>query len=331
MKKVLILGSTGSIGTQTLEVIREFPKLFKVVGLTAKQNKKLLSEQCEIFSVQNSHLGEKGLADFVRKNDFDILVNALSGEIGTEPTREAIYKGKIIALANKETLVAHGETIMKEIKKYDATLRPIDSEHSAIWQCLRGEKIKEVKKIILTCSGGPFRSSEWTMEKLAKVKPKDALAHPNWNMGQKISIDSATLMNKALEVIEAVRLFGISPEQIEVVIHKESIMHSAVEFIDGSIIAQMGVPDMRTAIALALSAPTRLPLSFPKFNIFSSNLSFEKVDIKRFPSIDFAMRALAGGEKLCAKMNKVNEDAVQLFLNNKIGFLDIFKLVGDIF
>lgn len=327
MKKVLILGSTGSIGTQTLEVIKSFPQFFSVAGLSANKNEELLKQQAKEFKVDNIHIGEKGLSTFVAKTEYDIVVNALCGEIGISPTVKAIWKRRPIALANKETLVAAGKRIMEEAKGFGVEIRPVDSEHSAIWQALQAGKRQDLKKIILTCSGGPFRN--WSLEQMKNATAEDALKHPSWEMGKKISIDSATLMNKALEVIEAVRLFDLKPEQIEVVIHPESIVHSAVEFVDGSVIAQMGEPDMRTCIAYALSAPDRLPLPFKKFSFFDKKLSFEKVDNKRFPSIDFAFTALEKGEEYCAKMNKANEEAVADFLLGKIGFLDIFDRVRE--
>lgn len=327
-KKILLLGATGSIGRQALEVIKLFPKLFSVVGLSAKNNAALLAQQAQEFSVSKTYLDEKSLIKAVLETDFDILVNALCGEVGVAPTIAACKRGKIIALANKEALVSAGEQIIKLAHKHKAEIRPIDSEHSAIWQALRAGAQKEVQKIILTCSGGPFRDGAiWPLAKLKKATPAQALTHPVWQMGQKISVDSATLMNKALELIEAVRLFDIPPEKIEVVIHPQSVVHSAVEFCDGSVVAQMGMPDMRTAIALALSAPARLPLPFPRFSFFDQKLTFEKVDAKRFPSIEFARRALAKGEKACAALNRANEEAVADFLAEKITLGEIFERV----
>jgi len=346
-KKILLLGSTGSIGRQTLEIIDQFKDQFIITGLAVKNNEELLCKQCQKFKVKTVHIfkekitknwknfrlyqGEEGLEQIVHETDFDILVNALVGEVGIKPTIAATKKGKIVALANKESLVAAGEVIMKKVKKYKGEIRPIDSEHSAIWQSLHAGKKSEIDKIILTCSGGPFRDSQkWPLEKLKTVTPHQALKHPNWNMGKKISIDSATLMNKALEVIEAVRLFQLSPQKIEVVLHPESILHSAVRFCDGSIVGQMGKPDMKTAIAYALFYPQRLPLKGEKFSFFNQKLTFKNIDSSRFPSIDFAFKALKKGEQVCKALNKANEKAVEEFLAKKIGFLDIFKKVKQV-
>ncbi len=355
-KKIIIIGSTGSIGEQTLNFIynNEFFDLYNIVGLSTKTQDALLERQCEYFQVKNAHVfekkkaeifqkanpklktysGKEGLTQIIEDLDFDILVNAVSGTAGIEPTLTAIKKGKDVALANKESLVSKGIEIMKICKKTGARILPIDSEHSAIWQCLRGENKKEIKKIILTCSGGPFRNGiKWPLEKLAKIKPQEALNHPNWTMGKKISIDSATLMNKALEIIEAARLFEIDPDKIEVVIHPQSMIHSAVQFQDGLIKTQMGTADMRPIIAFALSHPERFKLPFPELELLEikEGLTFEKVDSERFPSIAFARRALKLGEDMCAKLNQANEEAVEDFLAKKIGFLDIFEHIKKIF
>jgi 1-deoxy-D-xylulose-5-phosphate reductoisomerase len=331
MKKILILGATGSIGMQALDIVRRFSEYFEVVGLSAKSNKDLLEKNAEEFATKNIHLGAEGLAEFVRETDFDIMLNAVSGQIGVEPTLEAIYKGKKIALANKETLVAKGELIMREARKYSATIIPVDSEHSAIYQSLKAGRRSELRRVILTCSGGPFRGQEWTLERLKGVSREEALAHPNWSMGKKISIDSATLMNKALELIEAVRLFDVNADQVEVVVHPESIVHSAVEFCDGSVVAQMGVPDMRICIAYALFEESRYDLGIEPLSFFDKDLHFREVDSGRFPSILFARRAILAGESMCEKINRVNELAVDDFLNGKIGFLDIFTKIDECF
>lgn len=369
-KRLLILGSTGSIGTQTLEVVRLFPEKFEVVGISAHSNTKLLLKQVEEFGVKNVCVtgdektspnslfkggesyfsGKKGIVDMIHKTNADIAVLAISGGDSVAIAKAILESGKDLALASKEALVCAGEEIMNLVEKTGKKILPIDSEHSAIWQCLRGRGYFDnsqssvldssdfskrfwasqndniVEKIWLTCSGGPFLDAEkWPLEKLKNVTPEQALQHPNWDMGKKISIDSATLMNKALEFIEAVYLFNISPEKIEVVVHKESLVHSAVEFVDGSIIAQMGTPDMRIPIAHALFYPEISPLPFPKFSFFNKNFSFQDVDETRFPSLQFAKKALKKNK--CAEMNAANEKAVHNFLNGKIGFLDIFEEV----
>lgn len=350
MKKtrLLLFGSTGSIGLQTLEVIRLFPEKFEIVGLTVKSSISELEKQvrefgvksvsildekaAEEFSQRNTGIivfsGEESLEQMVEETGADLVVMALVGEIGISPTKKAIEKGIDIALATKEVLVAEGEEIMHLAREKNVEIRPIDSEHSAIWQCLRGRKRSEVAKIWLTCSGGPFRDAvKWPIERLKSVTPEEAIAHPNWDMGKKISVDSATLMNKALELIEAVQLFNLSPNQIEVVVHPQSHLHSAVEFRDGSIIGQIGTPDMRIPIAHALFAPENPPLPFPKFDFFGQQWNFEKVDTERFPSLELAREAIQKNK--CAPFNKANEKAVADFLGEDIGFLDIFERVRE--
>jgi 1-deoxy-D-xylulose-5-phosphate reductoisomerase len=350
-KKLLLLGSTGSIGTQVLEVVRLFPNKFEVVGLSAHSNIDLLLQQAEEFGVKNicitcreqsrlfcekkegsraflisTFFFEEGLIDMIYKINADIAILAVSGGNSVAMAEVILESGKNLALASKEALVCAGEEIMNLVKKTGKQILPLDSEHSAIWQCLRGKKMEDVEKIWLTCSGGPFLDAKkFPLEKLQNITPQQALKHPNWEMGKKISIDSATLMNKALEFIEAVYLFGIPPEKIEVVVHPESLVHSAVEFVDGSIIAQVGTPDMRIPLAHALFYPEISPLPFPKFSFFEKKFTFQKIDEVRFPSLQFAKKALKNGK--CAQMNSANEKAVHDFLNGKICFLDIFKEV----
>lgn len=358
MKKILLLGSTGSIGTQVLNVVRQFPGDLQVVGLSTHRNIALVQEQAKEFGVRNvcvirkHHQDQQGvmtpcslvnskkregdrmservcfdsLKKMVEEVDFDLLVVAVVGEVGYQATKKAIEKGKNVALATKEVLVAHGEEIMQLAREKKVEILPIDSEHNAIWQCLRSGKKEEVKKIWLTCSGGPFRDAKrWPKSSFASISKADALKHPSWSMGAKISIDSATLMNKALEFIEAVYLFDLQPEQIEVVIHPESLLHSAVEFVDGSIIGHISPTTMEIPIANVLLYPERKPLQLPEFSLFGKSLHFETVDEERFPSLQFAKKALELGR--CKEMNAANEKAVQDFLDEKISFLDIFKRV----
>jgi len=350
-KRISILGSTGSVGTQTLEVIRQFPEEFEVVGLSAGDNLDLLIKQIQEFkpkivSIKSyeklkeikhiiTHrgteltLGLEGLNQVATAPGVDIVVNALSGCLGLIPTLAAIRKGKNIALANKETLVVGGNIIMEEANKANIKLLPVDSEHSAIFQCLQGENKKDINKIILTASGGPFRG--FKRKDLINVTPEEALKHPNWSMGSKITIDSATLMNKGLEVIEAHWLFDLDYSQIKVVIHPQSIIHSMVEFSDGSIIAQMGPPDMRIPIQYALFYPERKKNNFPKMNFIEYNqLTFDEPDTQTFPSLALAYEAGKIGGSMPVVLNAANEVAVNLFLTQHIGFLDIPRLVEKI-
>lgn len=344
MKKISILGSTGSIGTQTLEVVRNNPDSFKVIAISGNMNIDLLHAQIEEFSpkyvavydekkamelknkVDNARVkilyGMDGLVEISTLEEVDILVTSVVGNIGLIPTLNAIKAKKTIALANKETLVTAGEIVMKEALDNGVKIIPVDSEHSAIFQCLEGYNIKDLKKLILTASGGPFRGS--SREELIKVQSSAALKHPNWSMGKKITIDSATLMNKGLEVIEAKWLFGVRAEEIDVVVHPQSIIHSMVEFIDGSLLAQLGIPDMKLPIQYALTYPNRIKsssggLDFEKY----SNLTFEKPDRKTFPCLDLAYEALHLGGITPAVLNAANEELVLQFLDNKIGFYDI--------
>ena len=346
MKYISILGSTGSIGTQTLDIVRQFPNEFKVVGLTANKNSDSLLRQIKEFKPKavaimdkskvddllnfspcQIYSGIEGLNKIATMNETDTVVNALVGSIGIEPTYSAIKNKKNIALANKETLVAAGSVIMEEVKKNNMKLMPIDSEHSAIFQCLNGENVKEVNKITITCSGGPFKN--YTKQQLENVTVQDALKHPTWNMGNKITIDSATLMNKGFEIIEAHWLYGIDYEKIKVVIHPQSIVHSLVEFVDKSVIAQMGLPDMRIPIQYAITYPKRFQNFQTSLDLIRiKTLDFREPDFEMFPCLKYAYEAGTIGGTLPAVMNAANEIAVYAFLDNKIRFLDIQRLIS---
>jgi 1-deoxy-D-xylulose-5-phosphate reductoisomerase len=345
MKRITILGSTGSIGLNTLELIERNPEKYRAIALTAGRNVDLLTKQIEKFRPVGVAVLQKDLADILRtrldKNaatevfygtegfvhlatleEVDTVVSAMTGAAGLVPTYAAIEAGKNIALANKETLVMAGPLIVDEAKKQGITILPIDSEHSAILQCLQGHPREDVRRIILTASGGPFRN--FSLGDMEKVTPGQALNHPTWNMGNKISIDSATLMNKGLEAIEAKWFFDLRMDQISIVIHPQSIIHSMVEYRDGSIIAQMGIPHMITPISYALSYPRHIeshlvPLQLDEIG----TLTFEKPDLKKFPCLDLALQAGERGESMPAVMNGANEIAVDAFLNGKIGFLQI--------
>lgn len=345
MKHISILGSTGSIGTQTLDVVRQFPNEFKIVGLTANKNSDLLLKQIKEFkpkavAIMDKHKvddllnfspcqiysGIEGLNKIAALDEADTAVNALVGSVGIEPTYHAIKNKKNIALANKETLVAAGSVIMEEVKKNNVALMPIDSEHSAIFQCLNGENIKEVNKITITCSGGPFRN--YTKEQMEKILVEDALRHPTWNMGNKITIDSATLMNKGFEVIEAHWLYGIDYEKIKIVVHPQSIVHSLVEFDDKSVIAQLGLPDMKIPIQYSLTYPKRFQNLSNSLDLTEiKNLEFKEPDFETFSCLKYAYEAGTTGGTLPAAMNAANEAAVYAFLDNKIKFLDIPRLI----
>lgn len=349
MKKITVLGSTGSIGTQSLEVIKAHPDRFRVEALTCGKNKKKLEEQIEKFRPafavtereEDAHdlmrkfprtefsWGEKGLIE-AAEGGCDMVLNALMGMRGLAPTYAAIQAGKDIALANKETLVAGGELVMDAAAKAGVKLLPVDSEHSAIFQCLEGNKNRPVKKILLTASGGPFRG--YTKEQLENVTLAQALKHPKWNMGAKITIDSATMMNKGLEVIEARWLFDVEAEKIKILVHPQSIVHSAVEFMDNSVIAQLGVPDMRIPISLALGYPDRLKNGERELDFFGegSNLTFEKPNPEVFGCISLAYEAIARGGSCPAVMNAANEVLVAAFLEEKIRFVDIEKTLACI-
>jgi len=351
MKKgIAILGSTGSIGTQTLEVISEHKNLFSVEVLTANNNCDLLIEQAkkhkpnavvivnrDKYDKINSELsklgikvyaGQKSLEQIVESEEINIVLTALVGYSGLIPTINAIKLGKKIALANKETLVVAGDLITQLSKEYNAPIFPVDSEHSAIFQCLVGENNNAIEKIYLTASGGPFRGKK--AAELKTITKKQALKHPNWSMGAKITIDSATLMNKGLEVIEAKWLFNLKKEQIDVVVHPQSIIHSAVQFEDGSIKAQLGIPDMKLPIQYALGFPNRLKNNFKRFSFFDyPNLSFEKADEKTFRNLSLAFRAMGKGGNSACILNAANEIAVEAFLNDKIGFLNMSDLIDN--
>lgn len=349
-KKIAILGSTGSIGIQTLDVIQKNKELFTAEILIAGQNSNLLIKQAKIFKPkivvindESKYLyvkeqlknektrvfaGKKEIINVVKNKSIDTVVSAVVGYSGLEPTISAIKAGKNIALANKETLVVAGELINNLIKKYKVKMYPIDSEHSAIYQCILGEEKNKYEKIILTASGGPFRG--FKLSQLEKVTPHEALNHPKWKMGKKISIDSATLMNKGLEVIEAKWLFDIDPSNIEVVIHPEAIVHSMVQFIDGSIKAQLGVPDMKIPIQFALTSPYRIESNFPRLSLNKKlSLNFEKPDLNTFKNLKLAFQAIKeGGNKPCI-LNAANEVVVDSFLKKKIKFLEMSNIIEE--
>ena len=349
-KQIAILGSTGSIGTQALEVINEHSDLFEVEVLTANNNSALLIEQAKKFKPNTVVItnedkykevddalfdlgikvfaGAQSLEEVVEGENIDIVLTALVGYSGLKPTIRAIKAKKNIALANKETLVVAGDLITKLCQEYNVQIYPVDSEHSAIFQCLVGEAYNPIEKIYLTASGGPFRG--WAKEKLQNIKKEQALKHPNWEMGAKITIDSATLMNKGLEVIEAKWLFDLKAEQIEVVVHPQSIIHSAVQFEDGSIKAQLGIPDMKLPIQYALGFPERLKNTFKRFNFMDyPNLTFEKPDAKTFRNLQLAYDAMEKGGNMPCILNAANEIAVASFLQDKIGFLNMSDLIAD--
>ncbi|MBC1932450.1 1-deoxy-D-xylulose-5-phosphate reductoisomerase [Listeria seeligeri] len=349
MKKIILLGATGSIGTQALTIVRENPDKFQVVALSFGRNmergraiiqefkpkmvavwhtrdKVMLQAEFPDLKVFN---GLEGLREVSTYPDGDILLNAVMGSVGLLPTLDAIEAGKTIAIANKETLVTAGHLVMNAAREKNISLLPVDSEHSAILQALNGENPEKIKKIILTASGGSFRDK--TREQLSEVTVKEALKHPNWNMGNKLTIDSATMFNKGLEVMEAHWLFGVSYDQIEVVIQRESIVHSMVQFVDGSIMAQLGTPDMRIPIQYALSAPDRFHIPFEnEFRITDfSALHFEKVDYERFPALKLAYNAGKIGGTMPTVLNAANEIAVAGFLNGQVAFYNIEALVEN--
>lgn len=344
MKNISILGSTGSIGTQALEVVRQNPNLFNIVALTGNNNIELLEKQVYEFkpsyvAVYNekkaidlkkrlSHKNTKvlsgleGLIEVCTLDKTDLVLTSVVGTIGLLPTLNAIRKGKNIALANKETLVTAGEIIMSEAKKHNVSIIPVDSEHSAIFQCLQGSEKTKIKKIILTASGGPFRGMK--KEDLVDIDSKSALKHPNWSMGNKISIDSATLMNKGLEVIEAKWLFNLDIHEIDVIVHPQSIIHSMVEFIDGSVLAQLGLPDMRIPIQYSFTYPKRIEFLNESLDLIKiKELTFEKPDKDTFPCLSLAYEALKIGGTMPTVLNAANEELVLQFISNKIGFYDI--------
>lgn len=350
MKKIAILGSTGSIGTQALDVVRQMPSLFQVEVLTAYSNADLLIQQAKEFQPNVVVIGKESqyeyvkqalwdddvkvyagmdaLCDVVRMDCVDMVLSAIVGVAGLKPVYRAIEAGKQIALANKETLVVAGELMTKAAYDNRVAIYPVDSEHSAIFQSLAGEFHNPVRRIIITASGGPFRGK--SREFLQTVTKEQALKHPNWSMGSKITIDSATLMNKGLEVIEAKWLFSVPLEQIEVVVHPQSIVHSLVEFADGSVKAQLGLPDMRLPIQYALTYPNRLPNQLPRLNFADHpTLTFEEPDMETFPCLRLAYEASREGGCMPCVLNAANEVAVSLFLHDKIGFYDIPRIIED--
>lgn len=347
MKKIAILGSTGSIGTQTLDIVRDNPDL-QVVGLAAGSNIELIEKQvrefkprlvslqsekaCEELKIRLADMdveiipGMEGLIAIAEMEESEILVTAIVGMIGIRPTIAAINKGKDIALANKETLVTAGHIIMKLAAEKGVSILPVDSEHSAIFQSIHGENKDRISKLIITASGGPFRGK--SREELKNVSLEDALKHPNWSMGSKITIDSSTLVNKGLEVMEAKWLFDMDLDKIQVVVHPQSIIHSMVEFVDGGIMAQLGAPDMRLPIQYALFYPDRRPMSGKRVDFYElGSITFEKPDMDTFEGLKLAMRAAKAGGSMPTVFNAANEKAVSLFLNKKIRFLEITEII----
>lgn len=349
-KRLAILGSTGSIGTQTLEIVAAHPQLFSVEILTAHANADLLLEQVaqhqpnavvltqqvayekvkQALSTSNTKVffGQEALNDVVTWDSVDFVLAAIVGYAGLQPTLSAIRAKKPIGLANKETLVVAGAIVMEEARNNGVPIIPVDSEHSAIFQCLLGEDMATIEKVILTASGGPFLGKKPNF--LVNVKKSHALQHPNWTMGEKISIDSATLMNKGLEMIEAKWLFGLRNDQIEVVIHPQSIIHSLVQFNDGSIKSQIGLPDMKLPIQYAMAFPKRVPNAFPRFSFKDySKFTFEQPDVKTFRNLQLAMDALEKGGNAPCILNAANEVVVNAFIHNKIGFLQMSDLIEE--
>lgn len=347
-RNIAVLGSTGSIGTQTLDIVAEYPHLFKATVLTARRQWQLLAEQARKFLPEvviitdetyypqlkealadlpiRVEAGKEAIEAAVALPEVDIVVTAMVGYSGLLPTIAAIKAGKRIALANKETLVVAGQLITDMLKDSTSDIVPVDSEHSAIFQCLVGEKHSAMRKILLTASGGPFR--RLPLEQLEKVTVKDALNHPNWSMGAKVTIDSASMMNKGFEMIEARWLFNCPPEKIEIVVHPQSIVHSMVEFVDGSIKAQLGVPDMHLPIRYALGYPERLATDTPPLSLAQySTLTFEAPDYKKFPLLSYAFEAVDKGGNMPCILNAANEKGVAAFLDGRIGFTDMPKLV----
>ncbi len=348
MKKIAILGSTGSIGTQTLDIVRNYSEELQVVALAAGSNVELLEKQIREFQPKVVAMwsekaaldlkqrisdlevdvlsGMEGLLAISVLPEVEVLVTAIVGMIGIRPTIEAIKAGKDIALANKETLVCAGHIIMPLAKKHNVAILPVDSEHSAIFQSLNGEPKNRINKILLTASGGPFRGKK--REELQNMQVEDALKHPNWSMGRKITIDSSTLVNKGLEVMEAKWLFGVEPEQIQVVVHPQSIIHSMVEYVDGAVIAQLGIPDMKLPIQYALFYPDRRVMNEKKLDFFElQNMTFEKPDTETFYGLKLAYEALRNGGNVPTIYNAANEKAVALFLDKKISYLQIPEMI----
>ena len=347
-RRIAILGSTGSIGTQALDVIRRHPDLFEVQLISAYRSLDLLESQAREFDVNNVVIcdeklysdlagrladtdskvfaGTDSLCELVRSSEVDIVVGAMVGFSGLRPTLAALEAGKVVALANKETLVAAGAVITKTMREHNAVILPVDSEHSAIFQCLLAAQGNELRRIHLTASGGPFRT--WTRERIAAATAADALKHPNWDMGAKVTIDSATMMNKGFELIEACWLFDVTPDMVNVLVHPESIIHSMVEFEDNAIIAQMGCPDMREPIGFALSFPARLSVGNKKIDFATIGaLHFEAPDPSRFPNLELAREAFKRGGNIPCVLNAANEVAVRAFLEGKLSFYGITDLI----
>jgi len=352
MKRLTVLGSTGSIGRNTLSIVGMFPDRFQIKALAAKSRIDLLAEQVHQFHPETVVVYDGGIADELKtlldgsssveilhgpegyeaaaaRPDVDMIVAAMMGAAGLKPTLAAINNGKDVALANKETLVMAGDIVMAAARSNNVSILPVDSEHSAIFQCLSGQRKQDLDKIFLTASGGPFRRTP--AEELAEVTPERALDHPNWSMGNKITIDSATLMNKGLEVLEAKSLFDVDTEQIEVVVHPQSIIHSMVAYTDGSVIAQLGIPDMKGAIAYALSYPERMPIQQPLPDFTGGpDLTFEAPDMDRFPCLALAFEACKTGKTLPAVLNAANEVVVEAFLQGDVGFLQIPEIIQKV-
>jgi len=346
-KKIIVLGSTGSIGQNTIEILDQFRDEFELVGISAYSNSKILKDQLLLFDLSavcvgsrkmyndienvihngcRVYTGSDGILEMIREFDADIVVNSIVGAAGLMPTLMAIETGKNVALANKESLVVAGELVVSKLRKYDVTIFPVDSEHSAIWQCLAGENTGNIKRIILTASGGPFLHRD--INSFDSITVREALNHPNWKMGNKITIDCATLMNKGFEVIETRWLFDISVEKISVIIHPQSIIHSMVEFIDGSIKAQLGIPDMKLPIQYALTHPDRKPGFITNDSIFTANeFTFEMPDYTRFPCLKMAFQAIDAGSTAPAVLNAANEVAVDAFFQERINFTDISRVI----
>jgi 1-deoxy-D-xylulose-5-phosphate reductoisomerase len=350
VKRIVILGSTGSIGSSTLDVVSKFPDRFQIVGLAAGSNDQILEDQIRTFQPKivalscpdaakrlrarmgNAQVevldGEPGLCEVAQFPQCDLVISAIVGGAGLKPTLSAIQAGRPVALANKEPMVMAGQLMQQEAHNHGVTIFPIDSEHSAIFQSMEGHRKVDIRRVVLTASGGPFW--DWPATDLQHVTPAQALKHPNWKMGAKITTDSATLMNKGLEVIEARWLFDLPTSQIDVVIHRESIIHSLVEYCDGSVISQLGHPDMRTPISYAMNYPERVPLHPPLLDLGKiGKLTFFPPDTEKFPCLQLAYDALAGGAGLPATLNAANEVAVHAFLNNQIAFLDIPKVIEE--
>ncbi|MCD6335968.1 MAG: 1-deoxy-D-xylulose-5-phosphate reductoisomerase [Candidatus Latescibacteria bacterium] len=347
MKRILILGSTGSIGTSTLDVVDHFPDRFPVAGLSAGKNAGLLLEQAKRYRPGAVAIGDPvavpalksaltplgirvfggpdAVLELIEETAANLTVNALVGAAGLLPTMKAIERGMDVALANKESLVMAGALVMERVRERGVRLLPVDSEHSAIWQCLAGSDHPAIRRLMLTASGGPF--VDWSAERMASITPKDALDHPTWNMGPKVTVDSATMMNKGLEIIEAHWLFDMAPDHIQVVVHRQSIVHSLVEFVDGSTLAQLSPPDMRLPIQLALTYPERWPREATPLDLAAlGTLSFESPDRKRFPCLNLAYQALGIGGTMPAVLNAANEVAVRAFLDERIPFTRIAEL-----